>query len=144
MAFMYKKSRMLYILDLDRQDWTYSNGATLTQVLKRGDQWPRPPQALELTDVQVKLPSSLAEFPGYDQGLHERHRYNYSEVWQHFVTARALRAAASQARLLPQSSSTIIGDSPIASLKTPHMPMAFPSPSTLAVLRQSAEFRKPR
>ena len=53
-------------------------------------------------------------------------------MWQHFVTARALRAAASQASLFPQSSSTILGDSPIASLKTPHMPLAFPAPSTFA------------
>ena len=39
MAFMYKQSGMLYILDLDRQDWISAFiGATLTQVLKRGDQ----------------------------------------------------------------------------------------------------------
>ncbi len=38
MAFMYKQSGMLYILDLDRQDWTSAfDGATHTQVLKRGD-----------------------------------------------------------------------------------------------------------
>ena len=37
MAFMYKQSRMLYILDLDRQDWTSAfDGATLNQVLNRG------------------------------------------------------------------------------------------------------------
>ena len=53
-------------------------------------------------------------------------------MWQHFVTVRALRAAASQASHLTQSSSTILDDSPIASLKTPHMPLAFPAPSTLA------------
>ena len=83
---------------------------------------PHPPQALELTDVQDELPRLLDEFPGYDQGLHERPRYGYSDVWQHFVTARALRAAASKTSFLPQSSSTIFGDSPIASIKTPHMP----------------------
>ena len=39
MAFMHKQSGMLYILDLDRQDWTSAfDGATLTQDLKRGDQ----------------------------------------------------------------------------------------------------------
>ena len=38
MAFMYKQSGMLYILDFDRQDWTSAfDGATLTQVLKRRD-----------------------------------------------------------------------------------------------------------
>ena len=133
MAFMYKQSGMLYILDLDRQDWTSTfDGATLTQVLMRGDQWPHPPQALELTDAQVELPLSLAEFPKFDQGLYERPRYGYSDVWQHVVTARALRAAAFQASLLQQSSSTILGDFPIASLKTPHMFLAFPAPSTLA------------
>ena len=123
---------MLYILDLDRQDWTSTfDGATLIKVLKRGDQWLRPPQALELTDAGVKLPRSLAELPGFDQGIHKRPRYGYSDVWQHFVTARALCAAASQASLLPQSSSTILGDSPIASLKTPHLLLAFTAPTTL-------------
>ena len=112
MAFMYKQSGMLYILNLDRKDWTSAfDGATLTQVLRRDDQWPRPPQAFELTDAQVELPRSLAEFPGFDQGLHERPRYGYSDVWQHFVTTRTLRSAASQASLLPQSSSKILGDS---------------------------------
>ena len=49
---MDKPSGMLYILDLDRQDWTSAfDEATLFQVLRRGDQWPRPPQALELTDA---------------------------------------------------------------------------------------------
>ena len=44
MAFMYKQSKMLYIPDIDRQDWTSAfDGATFTQVLKRGDQWPRSP-----------------------------------------------------------------------------------------------------
>ena len=34
---MYKQSGMLYILDLDRQDWTSTfDGATLNQVLNRG------------------------------------------------------------------------------------------------------------
>ena len=47
MSFMYKQSGMLYILDLDRRDWTSAfDGATFIQVLKRGDQWPRTPQAL--------------------------------------------------------------------------------------------------
>ena len=133
MAFMHKQSGMLYFLDLDRQDWTSAfDGATLTQVLKRSDQWPCPSQALELTDAQVELPRSLAEFPGFDQGLHERPRYGYSDAWQQFVTVRALRAAASQASHFPQSSSTILGDSPVASLKAPHMPLAFQAPSTIA------------
>ena len=39
MAFMYKQSGMLYIHDLDRQDWPSAfDGATLTQVFKRADQ----------------------------------------------------------------------------------------------------------
>ena len=47
MVFMHKQSGMLYILDIDRQDWTNAfDGATLSQALKRGDHWPRPPQAL--------------------------------------------------------------------------------------------------
>ena len=46
-----KPSGMLYILDYERQDWTSAfDGATLTQVLKRGDQCPRSPQERELTD----------------------------------------------------------------------------------------------
>ena len=124
---------MLYILDLDRQNWTSAfDIATLTQVLRGSDQWFSPPQALELTDAQIELPRSLAKFPGVDQGFHERPQYKYSDLCQQFVTARAIRAAVSQASLLPQSSSTILGDSPIASLKTPHMPLAFPAPSTHA------------
>ena len=131
---MHKQSGMLYIKDIDRQDWTSAfDGATLTQILRRGDKWPRPPLALELTDAQVELPRSLAEFPGFDIGLHERPRYGYSDVWQHIVTPRALRAEASQASLLPQSSSTILGDSPVAYLNSPHMHLAFPVPSTFAL-----------
>ena len=123
---------MLYFLDLDRQDWTSSfDGATLTQALRRGDPWLRPPQAPELTDALVELPLSLAEFPGFDQGIHERPRYGYSDAWQELVTVRALRAAAFQASHLPQSSSTILSNSPVASLKAPHMPLAFQAPSTL-------------
>ena len=134
MAFMYKPNGMLFLLDLERQHWTSAfDGATLTQVLKRGDPWLRTPQAPELTDAQVELPRSLAEFPGFNQGLHERPRYGYSDAWQQFITVRALRAAASQASHLPQSSSTILGDSPVASLKAPHMPLAFQAPPTLAI-----------
>ena len=144
MAFMYKQSGMVYILELDRQDLTDAfDGATLTQVLRRSDQLPRPPQALELTDAQVELPRSLAEFTGFDQGLHERRRYGYSDVWQHFVTARALPAAASQASLFPQSSSTILGDSPIASQDASHAP-GIPSALDARLWWYSAEFREPR
>ena len=133
MTFMYKQSTMQYIFDHDRQDWTSAfDGATFTQVFRRCDQWPRPSQALELTNAQVELPWSLAKFPEFYQGLHERPRYGYSYVWQHFVTARALRAAASQASLLPQSSSTILGDYSFPSLNTPCMPLVFPAPSSLA------------
>ena len=63
MAFLHKSSGMLYFLDTSREDWTSAfDGACLTQVLKRGDPWPRPPQARELTDPEVELPRSLAEF----------------------------------------------------------------------------------
>ncbi len=73
MAFLHKSSGMLYFLDTGLEDWTSAfDGACLTQVLKRGDPWPRPPQACELTDSVVELPCSLTEFPGYDQGHHER------------------------------------------------------------------------
>ena len=68
---------------LDRQDYTSAfDEATFTQVFRRGDQWPCHPQALELTDAQMKLPLSLTEFPEFDQGLHERPRNRYSDVLQ--------------------------------------------------------------
>ena len=81
MAFMYKQSKMLYILDLDRQVWISAfDEVTLTQVLRRGDKYFCPQQALELTDVQGKLPWSLVELSGFDQGRHERHQYGFSDV----------------------------------------------------------------
>ena len=124
---------MLFVLDLECQDWTSAfDEATLTQVLKRGDQWPRAPQARKLTDSEVELPRSLVEFPGFDQGLHERPRYGYSDAWQHFIAARAQRIVAPQSAHSPQSSSTVTGDPPVASFKAPHMPIAFTAPSTLA------------
>ena len=132
MAFMYKQCGMVYILDLSpsrldtRVRW--SNPHSSPQVRQP---MASPPQALVLTDAQVELSWSLAEFPGFAQGLHKRPRYRYSDVWQHFVNALALRAAASQASLLPQSRSMILGDFSIASLKTPHMPLVFPESSTL-------------
>ena len=144
MAFMYKHSKMLYILDLDHQDWISAfDEATLTQVSRRGDEWPRLPQALELTEAQVELPLSLVEFTGFDQGLHERPRYGYSDVWQHFVTARALRAAASHVSLLQQSSSTILGDCPIASQDASHAP-GVPSAIDARLWWYFAKFREPR
>ena len=81
MAFLHKSSGKLYFIDTGREDWTSAfDGACLTQVLKRGDPWPRPPQARKLTDPEVELFRSQAEFPGYDQGLPERPRYGYSDV----------------------------------------------------------------
>ena len=75
MAFIFKPSGMLYFLNFERQDWISAfDGATLTQVIQRGDQWPRPLQERELTDSEVKLSRSLVEFPGFDQSLHERLR----------------------------------------------------------------------
>ena len=55
---------MLYLLDLSREDWVNAfDGASYTQVLKRGDQWPRPPETRKLTDPEVKLPRTMAELP---------------------------------------------------------------------------------
>ena len=85
-----------------------------------------------MTNSAVQLSRSLVEFPGFEHGLHERHRYGYSDVWQHFIAARAQRTAAPYSVHLPQSSSTILGDSPLASLKAPHMPLAFPVRSKLS------------
>ena len=129
-----KPSGMLNILDYELQDWTSAfDGATLRQVFKRGDQCPRSFQARELTDSEVELPRSLDEFPGFDQGLHERPRYGYSDAWQHFIAERAQRIAASQSAHSPQSYSTVIGDSAVAILKALHMALAFPAPSMLAL-----------
>ena len=134
MAIMYKTIGMVYILDLERHHWTSTfDGATLTQVLMRGDQWPLPPQARKLTDSEVELPRSLVEFPGFDQVLQERHRYGYSDAWQHFIATRGRRDLAPQSDHLPQSSITILGDYPVVLLKAPHMPLAFPAPSTIAL-----------
>ena len=134
MGFMYKPSGMLCVLDLECQDWTSAfDNATLTQVLNRGDQWPRPPQASELTNSDVELPLSLVKFPGFDQGLHERPWYGYSDACQHFIAALAQRIAAPKSVHPSQSSSTVTGDSLIASLKAPHVPLAFTEPSTLVL-----------
>ena len=80
----------------------------MMQVLKRGDLWPRPLQARKLTDPEVKLPRLLAEFPGYDQGLHERPRYGYSDVWQQCITARVQKAAMSLPPSHQSTSSTLV------------------------------------
>ena len=87
---------MLYFLDTGCEDWTSAfDGAWLTQVLKRGDPWPRPLQTRELTDPEVKFPRSLANLPGYDQGLHERPLYGYSDAWQQYIISRVQAAAVS-------------------------------------------------
>ena len=133
LAFLHKSSGMLYFLDTGREDWTSAfDGACLTQVLKRGDPTPRPPQARELTDSEVELPRSLAEFPGFDQGLHERPRYKYSDVWQQYVTARVQAAAVSLPPQHQSTSSTLLDTSPVASLKAPHRPLTFSAPSMVA------------
>ena len=111
---MYTPSSMLYFLDFERQDWTSAfDGAILTQALQRGDQWPRPPQAHELTDSEVELFWSQVKFPWFDQGLHERPGYGYSDAWQHLFAVRSQRTAAPLSAYPPKSSSTILGDSPI-------------------------------
>ena len=133
MAFLHKSSGMLYFLDIGREDWTSAfDGACLTQVLKRGDQWRRPSQSCELTDPEVELPRSLAEFPGYDHSLHERPRYGYSDAWQHYITACIQAAAVSLPPPHQSTSSTLVDVSPVASLKAPYGPLTFPASSTAA------------
>ena len=133
MAFLHKSSGMLYLLDTGREDWTSAfDGACPTQVLKRGDPWPRPPQARELTDREVELPRSLAEFPGCDQGVHERPRYGYSDVWQHYITSCVQAAAVSLPPPHQSTSSTLVDVSPVASLKAPYGPLTIPVFSTAA------------
>ena len=133
MAFLHKSSKMLYFLDTGCEDWTsVIDGACLTQVLKRGDPWPRPFQARVLTDPEVEHPRSLAEFPGYDQGFHERFRDGYSDAWQHYITACVQAAAASLPPPHQSTSITLVDVSPVASLKTPYGPLTFPASSTAA------------
>lgn len=90
MALMHKPIGMPYYLDLERQDWASAfDGATLTQVLQRGDYWLHPSQMRELTDAEVELPRALSNFFGHEQCLHERPRYGYSEACQRFFSSRA-------------------------------------------------------
>ena len=132
-AFMYKPINMLYILDFERQSWISAfDGATLTQFLQRGDQWPCPPHARELTDPEVEIRQSMVKFPGFDQGHHKRRRYGYSDKLKHFTAARAQWTAAPQFAHPPQSSGTLRGDSFVAFLKAPQMPVASPAFSTIA------------
>ena len=133
MAFLHKSNGMLYFLNTDRENWTSAfDGACLTQVLKRGDPWPRPPQARELTDPEVELPRSLTEFPGYDQGLHERPRYGYRYAWQQYITSRVQAAAMPLPPPHQSTSSTLVDVFPVASLKVSHGPLTFPTFSTVA------------
>ena len=121
MAFLHRSSGMSYLLDLSREDWVNAfDGASLTQVLKRGDQWPRPPQTRELTDPEVELPRTMAELPGVDPGRHERPIYGYSDAWQQAITARAQAAVFSQPPPHPPTGSTLIDIPPVASLKAPY------------------------
>ena len=114
---------MLYLLDLSREDWVNAfDGAYLTQVLKLGDQWLRPFQTRELTDPEVELPRTMAELPGFDQGLHERLRYGYSDAWQQFITASAQAAVASQPPPHPLTSSTLAGTSSQVLPEPAHLP----------------------
>ena len=96
MAFMYKPSGRIYLLDFERQDYTNAfDGATLTQVLQRGEQWFRFSQARELTDTEIELPRSLIKFCGFDQGFHKRLWYGYSDVYQHHRRARTTHCSSS-------------------------------------------------
>ena len=56
----------------------------------------------------------MAEFPGFDQGLHKRPRYGYSDVWQQYVTARVQAAAVSLPPPRQSTSSTLVDTSPVA------------------------------
>ena len=126
MAILHKSCKMLYFLETGRVAWTSAfDGACLTQVLKRGDPWPRPSQVREQIDSEVELPRSLAVFPGFDQGLHERPRYGYSNVWQQSVIARVQAAAVWLPPSHQSTSSTLVDISPVASLKAPHGPLIF-------------------
>ena len=133
MAFLHKSSGMLYLLDLSRVDWVNAvDGASVTQVLKRGDQWLRPPQTRELTDPKVELPRTMAELSGFNQGLHERLRYGYNDAWQQFIIARSQAAVASQPPPHPPIGNMLIDISTVASLKAPHAPLTFPAHPTFA------------
>ena len=142
MAVLHRSSGMSYLLDLSREDWVNAfDGAFFTQVLKRGDQWPRPPQTLELTDPEVKLPRTIAELSGFDQGLHQRLRYGYSDAWKQFITARAQAAVASQPPPHPPTGSTLVNISQSRRSRRPMRPLPFlfarPSPKARAQLLRS-------
>lgn len=99
------------------------DGATLTQVLQRGDQWLRPLQTREQTDATVKLTQSLNELFVFNQGLQKRPRYGYSVVWQHFNAARAQSAAAATSQVVQQPSrplpGALVDSSLVTSIKAP-------------------------
>ena len=72
MAFMRKTSGMLFSLDVELQDWVcLFDGATLTDLERFADSWPRPAISQPLTDEGVRLPRTLADFHGFELGRHE-------------------------------------------------------------------------
>ena len=134
MALMLKASRMLYYLNLARQDWTSASTPQPSHELQRGDQWLRPSRCRKLTDSEMILPRSLEEFPGFELGLHERPCYGDSNARQDFVSARVQRvAAAALSQATQQTTKHAFGaltDSyPVASIKASVVFLANPTTS---------------
>ena len=94
MAFRRKTSGTLFILDVDLQDWvSLFDGATLTDLDRFGDPWPRPENSQALTDEDLRLPRTFADFPGFELGRHESPRYGYSDLWRESIAERAKPAS---------------------------------------------------
>ena len=105
MAFMRKSSDMLFFLDVDCQDWLcLLDGATLKDVEQFGDPWPRPANSQPLTDKDVRLPRTLADFPYFERGRNESPRYGKSNLWRD-VNAELVKYIG-QSALLPTSLKT--------------------------------------
>ena len=79
-----------------------------------------------------RAPRTMVELPGFDQGLHQRFRYGYSDAWQQFIIERAQAAIASQPLSHPPNNTTLVDISPVASLKAPQAPLTFPARPTFA------------
>ena len=111
MAFMRKSSGMLFFLDVDLQDWVcLFDGATLTDLERYGEPWPRPANSQPLTDDDVRLPRTLGKFPDFKLGRHESPRYGYSNLWRDFSAER--EKPTGQSGQSPASANTAFASAP--------------------------------
>ena len=93
---MRKISGTLFILDVDLLDWAcLYDSATVTDLDRFGDPWPRLENSQPLTDEDLRLSRTFANFSGLKLGRHKIPRYGYSDLSRDFISERGKPAGQS-------------------------------------------------